>query len=132
MAFLDLKLKCQSDCRLLGKQTEQVSAKTPPNTLISFWFTRHLEGVFISNYVVNFFFKQSSKVIKPVTPSSPPFLPAPSSLSMWELWVYWLQNLSLVHWSGHGVPLVPLSSPLVFRGSPVVAMHPPKARECVR
>lgn len=75
MAFLDLKLKCQSDCRLLGKQTEQVSAKTPPNTLISFWFTRHLEGVFISNYVVNFFFQakfKSNKASDSFFPSLPP------------------------------------------------------------
>lgn len=33
-------LETQTDCRLLGKQADLVSAKTPPNTLLSFWFDK--------------------------------------------------------------------------------------------
>lgn len=54
-----------------SRQTWFLPRRLPTHSFLS-GLTRHLEGVFISNYVVKFFFKQSSKVIKPVTPSCLP------------------------------------------------------------
>lgn len=57
--FLDLKLKQTVDCRG-SRQTCFLPRCLPTHSFLS-GLTRHLEGVFISNYVVKFF---SSKVQK--------------------------------------------------------------------